>query len=141
MTKFTRALVLAAFAAVGMSSLAAAEKPEPVKEEKKSGELLKTVIDVKYVWDDNKKGLTITATGQVPTGGWKDAKLVRRVTKDAPKDGVYEFDLTAVRPTGIVTQALSKVTAIEKWMDPPADLKAVKVYGAGDGAKTVKIEK
>ena len=141
MTKFTRVLVLAAFAAIGMSSLAVAEKPEPVKEEKKGGELLKTVIDVKYAWDDNKKGLTITATGQVPTGGWKDAKLVLRATKEAPKDGIYEFDLTAVRPTGIVTQALSKVTAIEKWATPPADLKGIKVNGVGDGAKTIKIER
>ena len=34
MTKFTRALVMALVGALGMTSLAAAEKPEPVKEEK-----------------------------------------------------------------------------------------------------------
>jgi hypothetical protein len=77
----------------------------------------------------------------VPTGGWSGAKLTRKATKDAPKDGIYEYELTAVRPTGIVTQALSKVKASAEWENPPADLKGVKILGAGEGAKTVEIKK
>lgn len=142
MSRFMRALVLAAVAAAGMTAVAAQKvEPAPKEKEKAKGELLKTVIDAKAEWDKDKKALTITAVGQVPTGGWKDAKLTRRETKDAPKDGVYEFDLTAVRPDGIVIQVISKVTAKETWKDPPADLKGIKVYGDGDGAKTIKIEK
>lgn len=139
MTKFIRAAVLSAFAAASMTALAVAQKPE--KDEKAKGELLKTVINATAEFDKEKKTLTIEAVGQVPTGGWKDAKLKKKETKEAPKDGIYEFELTAIRPTGIVTQALSKVTATEKWENPPGDLRQIKILGAGESTKTVKIEK
>jgi hypothetical protein len=137
MLRFVRA---AAFAVVAVALSLAVVSAEDKKDEKK-GEVLKTVIDVKVDFDKEKKTLTVTAVGQVPTGGWKDAKLVRRETKEAPKDGIYEYDLTAVRPTGIVTQVISKVTAKDTWENPPTDLKGVKVYGVGDGAKTIKLDK
>jgi hypothetical protein len=140
-TMFTRAAVLAAVAAAGMTGLAA-QKTEPQKEkDKPKGELLKTVLDAKATFDKDKKKLTVEATGQVPTGGWADAKLTPKEAKTAPKDGIYELDLTAVRPTGIVPQVISKVTATYTWDNPPADLKGVKVNGDGDGAKTVKVQK
>jgi len=144
MTQFTRMLAMA-FALLGFTAFAVAEKPAPAKEEKKNekpkGEVLKTIIDATAEFDKDKKTLTITTTGQVPTGGWSGAKLTRKETKDAPKDGIYEFELTAVRPDGIVTQALSKVKATATWENPPADLKGIKVLGVGEAAKTVKIEK
>jgi hypothetical protein len=136
MLRFVRAAALAVVASLLALPVASADE----KKDEKKGEVLKTVIDVKADYDKEKKTLTITAVGQVPTGGWKDAKLTPRATKEASKDGIYEFDLTAVRPTGIVTQALSKVTAKYTWENPPADLKGIKVYG-GTEAKTVKIEK
>jgi hypothetical protein len=136
MSQFVR---VAAFA-VAAAAIAFAVSAEDKKEELK-GEKLKTIISVAYEFDKDKKTLAVTAVGQVPTGGWKDAKLTPRKTKDAPKDGIYEYDLTAVRPTGIVTQVISKVKAEHKWENPPADIKGVKVYGEGDGAKTVKFEK
>jgi hypothetical protein len=139
MTKFTRAAVLGVFAAMSLALIAAAQKP--TGDEKPKGELLKTVVSATAEFDKGKKILTITAVGQVPTGGWKDAKLTRKETKEAPKDGIYEYELTAVRPTGIVTQVISKVTATEKWENPPADLKGIKVLGAGEGTKTAKVEK
>jgi hypothetical protein len=141
MTKFTRALVMALVGALGMTSLTAAEKPEPVKEEKPKDVLLKTIIDAKAEFDKDKKKLTIDATGQVPTGGWKGAKLTPRVYVKAPADGIWEFDMTAVRPEGIVTQVVSKVKATHTWENPPAELKGIKIYGEGEGVKTVKIEK
>ena len=134
MTRTIRAAGLAAVALAGMTALAA-------QKEKPKGEVLKTVIDATAAFDKDGKVLTVTATGQVPTGGWTGAKLTRREAKEAPKDGVYEFDLTAVRPDGIVTQVISKVTATEKWENPPADLKAVKINGADKGAKTVPVGK
>jgi hypothetical protein len=134
MTRTIRAAGLAAAALAGMAALAA-------QKEKPKGEVLKTVIDATAAFDKDGKVLTVTATGQVPTGGWTGAKLTRREAKEAPKDGVYEFDLTAVRPDGIVTQVISKVTATEKWENPPADLKAVKINGAEKGAKTVPVGK
>ena len=124
--------------AVALTASAEDKKPDDKKEAK--GEVLKTVIDVTHEFDKDKKKLTVTAIGQVPTGGWKDAKLTPRAIKEAPKDGIYEYDLTAVRPTGIVTQALSKVKASHTWDNPPADMKGIKVYGSGE-AKTVKFDK
>lgn len=134
-------LSLAALALVAMTSLALAQKSEPAQKDRPKGVLLKTVIDASATFDAEKKVLTITAVGQVPTGGWSGAKLTRKDPKATPKDGIYEFELTAIRPTGIVTQALSKVKASEKWENPPADLKGIKVLGAGEGSKTVKVEK
>jgi hypothetical protein len=125
----------------GMGALATAQKKEPPMKEEPKGEVLKTIIEATAEFDKDRKKLTITAVGQVPTGGWTGAKLTRKVVKDAPKDGIYEFEMTAVRPTGFVTQVISKVKATETWENPPADLKGVKVLGAGDGAKTAKVGK
>ena len=134
-------VMLAAVMMFGMTAFAPAGKPEPEKKDAPKGEVLKKVLEVSADYDKVKKTLTITAKGQVPTGGWKDAKLTRKETKEAPKDGIYEFELTAVRPTGIVPQIVSKVTASDTWENPPADLQEIKVLGVGDGAKTVKVTK
>ncbi|MBP3958579.1 hypothetical protein J8F10_25295 [Gemmata sp. G18] len=134
MLRFARTAFVVIAATLAFSAFA-----DDKKETK--GEALKTVIDVNYEFDKDKKKLTVNATGQVPTGGWKDAKLTPRVMKEAPKDGIYEYDLTAVRPTGIVTQVVSKVKASHTWDNPPADIKGVKVYGVGGGAKTIKFDK
>lgn len=125
-----------AFAVGALGSAGAADdKTDP------KGEVLKTVLDVTHEFDKDKKKLTVTAVGQVPTGGWTGAKLTPRAAKEAPKDGVYEFDLTAVRPDGVAKQVISKVKASYTWDNPPADLKGVRVYGAEKGAKAVKFEK
>jgi hypothetical protein len=136
MMRFVRAAAFAVAAAAITLSASADEKKDA-----KKGEVLKTVTEATYEFDKDKKKLTVHATGQVPTGGWKDAKLTPRATKEAPKDGIYEYDLTAVRPDGIVTQVISKVKASHTWENPPADIKGVKIYGAGEGAKTVKFDK
>jgi hypothetical protein len=141
MPRFLRAAALFAAVTFTVACATAEDKKPDEKKDEKKGEVLKTIIDVKADLDKEKKVLTVTAIGQVPTGGWSGAKLTPRATKEAPKDGIYEYDLTAVRPTGIVTQALSKVTAKHTWENPPADIKGVKIYGMGDGAKTIKLDK
>ncbi|MCI0700634.1 MAG: hypothetical protein L0241_06095 [Planctomycetia bacterium] len=142
MLRFVRSACFAVVACALTITVAVAQdkKPDEKKQEKK-GEVLKTIIDVTYEFSKDKKKVTVTAVGQVPTGGWSGAKLTRKPTKTAPKDGIYEYELTAVRPTGIVTQALSKVKASDTWENPPAGIKGVKVYGADKGAKTVKFDK
>lgn len=139
MLRFVRAGAFALVAAALTLTVSVAQDQKDEKEKK--GEVLKTILDVTYDFDKDKKKLTVNAVGQVPTGGWKGAKLTPRKTKDAPKDGIYEYDLTAVRPTGIVTQVISKVKASHTWDNPPADIKGVTVHGAGKGAKTVKFDK
>ena len=126
--------------AVVVAALALSASAEDKKDAKK-GEVLKTITNATYAFDKDKKTLTVTATGQVPTGGWSGAALTPRLTTKAPKDGIYEYDLTAVRPTGIVTEALAKVKASHTWDNPPADIKGVTVYGEGAGAKTITFDK
>lgn len=138
MLRFTRVAAFAVLVAV-LGSVALGDDKKDEKGEK--GEVLKKVIDAGYEFDKDKKKLTVTAVGQVPTGGWSGAKLTPRATKEAPKDGIYEYDLTAVRPTGAATQVISRVKASHTWENPPADIKGIKVYGTGDGAKTVKFDK
>lgn len=136
MLRFAKAAGLAAVACAAVALCAAADDKKEAK-----GEVLKTVIDVTHEFDKDKKKLTVTAVGQVPTGGWSGAKLTPKATKEAPKDGIYEYELTAVRPDGFVTQVISKVKASHTWDSPPADIKGVRVYGAEKGAKTVKFDK
>ncbi len=137
MSYLVRAALLT-FAAFLLAPSATAEDKKPAL----PGVKLKTIISLTGTLtnDNGKRTLTVTAVGQVPTGGWKGAKLVRRPVKDAPKDGIYEYDMTAVRPKGFVTQVISKVTAKDVWENPPAELKGVRVNGVGDGAKTIQIE-
>jgi hypothetical protein len=127
--------VALAVAAAGLASSVSADD----KKDAPKGEVLKVVITATAELSADKKKLTVTAVGQVNTGGWSGAKLTPKPDQK-PKDGVYEYELTAIRPTGIVTQALSKVKAEHVWENPPADLKAVKILGADKGAKTVEVK-
>ena len=99
MTKFTRAVVLALFAAA-MTTLAAAQKEpaqkepakeekdqkEQAKEEKAKGEVLKTVIDATAAFDKEKKTLTMVGDGMGMDG--KPAKW-KSVTTMKDKDTMH----------------------------------------------------
>jgi hypothetical protein len=129
-------------AAVGVTligGVTVAQKKDDAKKDR--GQVVKTIIKVDHAIQESfPPVLVVTATGQVPTGGWSDAKLKRRDYEKPPKDGIYEYDLTAVPPDGIATQVISKVTAKDSWKDPPKDMKGIKVYGVGDGVKTIKFD-
>src|SRR5690606_3917164 len=116
------------------------QKPEK-DEQKPKAEVVKTILSVDYAIQESfPPTLVVTAVGQVPTGGWTGAKLTRRNREKPPADGIYEYDLTAVPPSGAATQVISKVTAKDSWKDPPKGLKGLKVYGAGKGVKTVMVK-
>ena len=134
--KLMRALTatLCAAAAVALAGFAEAQ-PAP-----KKGEAVKTITAVDPAYSKDRKEFVVTATGQVPSGGWSGTKLTRRETKTPPADGVYEYDLTSVRPGGIATTVISEVKATDRWKNPPADIKGVKVYGTGDAVRTWKIK-
>jgi hypothetical protein len=84
-------------------------------------------IQIKY---DGTKSIEITATGEVPTTGYKNHVLVRRVYIQAPPDGVWEYDMLTCKPGGIVGQAITPVMAKDKWDDPPRSLKGIRVFGS-----------
>jgi len=77
--------------------------------------------------------LTITARGEVPTGGWSKGRLNPFVYITPPKDGIYEFDFVADRPADgdVVSQGITSITAEPfSWSDFPTELKGVKIYAS-----------
>ena len=56
-------------------------------------------------------GYTITAVGDVSSGGWTDPELVPRMSVSAPKDGIYDYDFVATKPSGFVAQVITKIRA------------------------------
>ncbi len=84
--------------------------------------------------------LRLDVTGLVPSSGWSDVQLLRRVYVQPPPDGIWEYDLVAKRPTGIVLWVISEVKASHSWTRfPEADVEGVRVYGVGRGVQTVSL--
>lgn len=77
--------------------------------------------------------LTVTAVGEVPTGGYTNATLTRVTYIKQPADGIQDYTLQAVPPAGVAIQVISQVKASDTWPSVPAWLKGVRIHGAGDG--------
>src|SRR5689334_11380712 len=89
------------------------------------------INDVKYELQTSEPpNLVVTVEGTVPTGGWTEVQLVRRIYETEPVDGIWEYDLLAKPPSGPATQALTKVKASDTWekIDPQKKLKGLRVY-------------
>jgi hypothetical protein len=109
---------------LGNPAVIAEEKPpQPVT--------VKKVVSAKLAVE--KGSLTVTAVGEVPTGGYTKPTLTRVQYFKQPDDGIQDYTLEAVPPTGIVTQVVSKVTATDKWPSLPGWVKGVRIHGVGDG--------
>jgi hypothetical protein len=108
----------------GIQSLNAEEKPpQPVT--------IKKVVSAKLVAE--KGLLTVSAVGEVPTGGYTKPTLTRVQYFKQPDDGIQDYTFEAVPPTGIVTQVVSEVAATDKWPSLPGWVKGVRIHGVGDG--------
>ncbi len=80
--------------------------------------------------------LVVRAVSQVSTGGWTKARLVRVTYATAPEDGIQDYIMFAVPPSGAATQAFSKVEATNRWegyADEAPWIKGVRVHGCHDG--------
>lgn len=98
-----------------------------------------TVLTVQF---DRKKGTIMEVTGEVPTGGYKEPMLIKVEYVKQPDDGIQDFNFVATKPEGIVTQAVTKISARYDWKgDLPAWIKGVRIHGAGDGIKTVMLKR
>lgn len=75
--------------------------------------------------------LHIHVWGLFPTSGWKDARLVLWSTTEPPKDGIYDFDLVAQAPDGIVLDVLTPVLASITYLSP-TKIHGVRVHGSRD---------
>jgi hypothetical protein len=96
------------------------------------------INEIKLTYDGTKS-IKIDVTGTVPTTGYTNISLVRRVYVVPPADGVWEYDMFACKPTGIVAQVLTAVAASDKWESPPKSLKGIRVYGSAEH-KEVPVE-
>jgi len=80
----------------------------------------------------NPPSLEIQVTGHTLTTGWTEIKLEPRVYITAPPNGIWEFDLYGVPPSGAAGQLITPVSAGYTWKDFPHSLKGVKVYSANN---------
>jgi len=119
------------------TTLPAQEKGKEVIKLKRVAQITDVTFELQTSEPPN---LVVTASGNVPTGGWTEVQLLRREYEKEPADGIYEYDLLAKPPDGIATQVISKVKATDVWEKVDAKkIKGIRVYGLGKGVKTVKV--
>ncbi|MBW4506283.1 MAG: hypothetical protein KME64_07205 [Scytonematopsis contorta HA4267-MV1] len=79
---------------------------------------------------------SLTASGTVTTGGWKDAELIKR---PASSDGKLEFDFVAQPPDGSVIQVITPIEAIYRLSQEEQNNNHFIVY-ASQNQKVVFLE-
>jgi hypothetical protein len=136
---------LSALGLTGAAATAATAQPEkqPPPPTTPTLRRVANILDVKHaVQTTQPPNLVVTAIGEVPTGGWHDVHLIRREYVTEPADGIWEYDLLAKPPDGPATQVISQVKASDLWQKiDPNKIKGVRVFGSGEGVKTVMFGK
>lgn len=96
---------------------------------------IEKILSVNYALEKtNPPNLVVEATGEVPTGGWTQGKLSRRIYVTPPADGIWEYDLYGTPPSQQVPQVVSEISASNRWESFPQGLvKGIRVYGEGSG--------
>lgn len=116
-----------------------------IREPKKTdgAQRVKKILKIDYAIEKGlPPTLRVTATGEVPTLGWTEPKLVRRVYVQPPPDGIWEYEFHAVPPSGQVPQVVSPIQATDRWENfDQASVKGVRVFGEGDGVKEIRFDK
>ncbi|WP_299470006.1 hypothetical protein [uncultured Gimesia sp.] len=109
------------------------EKSKPVTVPK----ILKVTHQIQTSFPPN---LVVQVLGEVPTGGYTDAKLERAVYVMPPKDGIQDYFLKAAPPTGLAITVISQVNASDTWKKFPSWVKGIRVHGIDDGIVVVKFD-
>jgi hypothetical protein len=128
-------LLLGIVAALGLISspfLAAADKKVEGDAPKKANDQ-RLVMEVNEVTiSKNGNAVTITAKGQVNTGGWNRPALLPYVYAAPPADGVYTFEFVAQAPGGMSTQVISPIEVRYTWSEFPATAKSIRIISASN---------
>jgi len=121
-----------------LQSVSAAEdtkKPQP--------QIIGKILKVDYTIQKKiPPNLLVTAIGQVPTAGYTKVQLVRVIYVTPPQDGIQDYILFAVPPSGPAAQVISDVEATNQWeaYDREARwIKGFRVHGVGDGVFLMKF--
>jgi hypothetical protein len=72
--------------------------------------------------------IAIAASGQVETSGWTSTRLLPRFYIGNPPDGIWDFDLVADAPIGLVADVLLPVAALQT-LDSIPGIKGIRVHG------------
>ncbi|WP_339730941.1 hypothetical protein [uncultured Gimesia sp.] len=84
--------------------------------------------------------LYVKAIGEVPTGGYTNVKLERAIYVTPPKDGIQDYFLKAIPPSGPAITVISQVEAIDLWHGFPGWVKGIRMHGVKDGIVVIKFE-
>jgi hypothetical protein len=93
------------------------------------------VVDFKFL-QTSPPSLSVSAVGEVPTGGYQNIRLVRVTFPKPPLDGIQEYRLVATPPAGQAIQVLTEVSASDTWNNYQNDapwIKGIRVHGIGNG--------
>ena len=93
-------------------------KPEPVTVPK----ILKVSHQI-AIAESFPPNLYVKAIGEVPTGGYTNVKLERAIYVTPPKDGIQDYFLKAVPPSGPAIAVISQVESIDLWHDVAANVR------------------
>lgn len=123
---------------VSLISSGVASGDEKEKDQKKSEpQIVKKILKVEYVIEKiNPPNLVVTAMGEVPTGGFEKVKLVRVVYITPPEDGIQDYILFALPPSGPAAQVISQVEAKDTWSGYAKEapwIKGIRVHGVDHG--------
>lgn len=134
-----RCVILAAglFAAVGLSACDSSKNdqavaPPPTKSMARqaqfyAGQEQISKVDTATVAVGAPGTLTMQAAGSVGMAGYKNAGFVPRINAAPPKDGVYEVDVVADKPTPAGAAVVTPIEVKGAWSPYPAEhLKGVK---------------
>lgn len=125
--KFSRIMLAVTFICSGLHSLNGAEV------DPKSVTVPKILKVTHQIQKSNPPNLVLKVVGEVPTGGYTNAKLFRVIYKKIPQDGIQDFILKAVPPAGLSTTVVSQVTASKTWKGFPDWVKGIRVHGIKSG--------
>ena len=137
---------LGALGVAGAAAATAAAQERKLEEPKKVVQRVAKILDATYQIETSQPpNLIVGAVGEVPTGGWTETQLLRRVYVTDPRDGIWEYDLLSKPPEGMATQVIQQVKATDRWEKIPAEqlakIKGIRVFGLGEGVKTMMFEK
>ncbi|MDB6000965.1 MAG: hypothetical protein JWP52_2664 [Rhizobacter sp.] len=80
--------------------------------------------------DSTQPLLIIQAKGTVPTSGWHNAVLTPYVYLNPPADGIWDFDLSAFAPNGLVLKVTTPLETQAAALPLPAWCKGVRVHAS-----------
>ncbi|MCL6751923.1 hypothetical protein KBT16_13495 [Nostoc sp. CCCryo 231-06] len=88
------------------------------------------VQDISVILEDNQSTLSIKASGNVTSSGWKNPELVSHSFEQPPPDGIYDFDIVAEPPSGIDLPVVMPIETEYKLKQIPNNLKGIRIHAS-----------